>query len=178
MSLNCKIIYIIQSNVIFVKNFCFKDAVKVKRFYVENDDDFVSQIFERNFFANINSSFCLVQQITPEDEKKYFIFGVKFDDLYIFVCCYINIYYFQNSKKQNSKNIFVYEKTYLFISTEPLCKLFEKIFNFILNYKKLSFYQNLEDYNSLLEQNKLDAFHTKNIEKVFFFIITYRQVLL
>ena len=82
MSLNCKVIYIIQSNVIFVKNFCFKDAVKVKRFYVENDDDFVSQIFERNFFANINSSFCLVQQITPEDEKKYFIFGVKFDDLF------------------------------------------------------------------------------------------------
>ena len=69
-------------------------------------------------------------------------------------------------QKQNSKNIFVYEKTYLFISTEPLCKLFEKIFNFILNYKKLSFYQNLEDYNSLLEQNKLDAFHTKNNEKV------------
>ena len=108
MSLNCKVIYIIQSNVIFVKNFCFKDAVKVKRFYVENDDDFVSQIFERNFFANINSSFCLVQQITPEDEKKYFIFGVKFDDLYIFVCSYIiNLLFleFKKAKKQAKKVI-------------------------------------------------------------------------
>ena len=106
MSLNCKVIYIIQSNVIFVKNFCFKDAVKVKRFYVENDDDFVSQIFERNFFANINSSFCLVQQITPEDEKKYFIFGVKFDDLYIFVCSYIINLLFLEFKKAKLKKYF------------------------------------------------------------------------
>ena len=53
-------------------------------------------------------------------------------------------------------------KDYDFVEVE-LC---DKDLDFILNYKKLSFYQNLEDYNSLLEQNKLDAFHTKNNEKV------------
>lgn len=77
----------------FLKNFCFKDAVKVKRFYVSNDEEFISKVFERNFFANIKLSFCLVQQITPDDEKKYFIFGIKFDDLYILVSSFILIYF-------------------------------------------------------------------------------------
>lgn len=63
--------------------------MKVKRFYVGNDDEFINQIFERNLYAKFNCSFCLLQQITPSDEKKYFIFGVKFDDLYIVVS---NIY--------------------------------------------------------------------------------------
>ena len=52
------------------------------------------------------------------------------------------------------KNVFIYEKTYVFISVEPLCKLFEKIFTFIENYKKLNFYQQLEEYSSLLNNAK------------------------
>ena len=64
------------------------------------------------------------------------------------------------------KNVFIYEKTYVFISVEPLCKLFEKIFTFILNYKKLNFYQNLEEYSSLLNNSKVEAFSFNNSEHV------------
>jgi hypothetical protein len=56
---------------------------------VGNDEEFINQIFERNFYSKIKCSFCLLQQVTPDDEKKYFIFGVKFDDLYIVVSEYI-----------------------------------------------------------------------------------------
>ena len=70
---------------IFLKNFCFNEGVKVKRFYVSNENEFVSLILERNFFSTIKFSFCLVQQITPDEIQKYFIFGIRFDDLYIHV---------------------------------------------------------------------------------------------
>jgi hypothetical protein len=64
------------------------------------------------------------------------------------------------------KNVFIYEKTYVFISVEPLCKLFEKIFTFILNYKKLNFYQQLEEYSSLLNNAKVEEFSFNNSEQV------------
>ena len=58
------------------------------------------------------------------------------------------------------------EKTYLFISNEPLCKLFENIFKFILNYKKLMFFQNIMDYNSLLNIENIKKFNELNKENV------------
>jgi hypothetical protein len=64
------------------------------------------------------------------------------------------------------KNVFIYEKTYVFISVEPLCKLFEQIITFILNYKKLNFYQQLEEYSSLLNSIRVENFAMKNSEHV------------
>ena len=82
------------------------------------------------------------------------------------------------------KNVFIYEKTYVFISVEPLCKLFEKIFTFILNYKKLNFYQQLEEYSSLLNSIRVENFAMKNSEHVNYnnyiyitYYFLYRQVL-
>ena len=61
---------------------------------------------------------------------QYFIFGIKFDDIYIPP---------SEEEKEPKIKIFIYEKTYLFISNETLCRLFKNIFQFIMNYKKLNF---------------------------------------
>ena len=141
-----------------MKNFCFKDAVKVEQYIINNEEDFNAKVLERNFFSNFNSTFCLLQQIAIDNDQKYFIFGIKFDDIYIPVPEEENIH-------EESK-VFIYEKTYLFISNEPLCKLFEKIFFFIIHYKKLIFCNNLLDYNSLTNYETISKFNNLNQESV------------
>jgi hypothetical protein len=131
--------------------------VKVKRHRITNEDEYEQNILENNFFSKSKLSFCLVQQVTPDDIQKYFIFGIKFDDFYI-----------TNAKK--GKNIFVYEKTYLFIAYEPLCLLFENIFQYILNIKKLNFFNNLDCYESLENRENLLNFEKENDEIVIYHI--------
>ncbi len=98
--------------------------------------------------------------MTLDDDQKYFIFGIKFDDIYI------PIPDDEEISNKNAIKFFTYEKTYLFISNEPLCKLFEKIFHFILNYKKLNFNKNLADYSSLLSKENIVRFNEFNNETV------------
>ena len=142
-----------------MKNFCFKDAVKVEQYIINNEEEFNEKILERNFFSNYNSTFCLLQQIAIDNDQKYFIFGIKFDD--------ISISILENEEENNDNiKIFIYEKTYLFISNEPLCKLFERLFYFIMNYKKLNFCNNLADYNSLKNNEIIIKFNKLNQENV------------
>ena len=146
-----------------MKNFCFKDAVKVEQYIINNEEEFNEKILERNFFSNYNSTFCLLQQIAIDNDQKYFIFGIKFDD--------ISISILENEEENNDNiKIFIYEKTYLFISNEPLCKLFEKLFHFIINYKKLNFCNNLVDYNSLKNNEIISKFNKSNQENVRIYI--------
>lgn len=128
----------LKFNIKFLKNFCFSDGVKVKKYIINNQEDYEHYILESNFFSKYKLSFCLVQQVTTEDVEKYFVFGIKFDDIYIV-------------DSQGVKNIFVYDKTFLFISTNPLFKLFEAIFQHILNIKKLNFFKNLDSFELILE---------------------------
>ena len=67
--------------------------------------------------------------------------------------------------------IFIYEKTYLFISIEPLCKLFENIFYFILKFKKMNFCNNLVDFNSLTNNEIIIKYNESNKESVRIIII-------
>ena len=142
-----------------MKNFCFKDAVQIEQYIIKNEEEFNEKILERNFFSNYNSTFCLLQQIAIDNDQKYFIFGIKFDDIFIPI---------PEDEEENNENIkiFIYEKTYLFISNEPLYKLFEKIFHFIINYKKLNFCNNLVDYNSLKKNEIIAKFNKLNQENV------------
>ena len=66
-----------------MKNFCFKDAVQIEQYIINNEEEFNEKILERNFFSNYNSTFCLLQQIAIDNDQKYFIFGIKFDDIFI-----------------------------------------------------------------------------------------------
>lgn len=143
---------------IYLKNFCFKDAVKVEQYIIKDEEDFDDLILERNLFSNFNSTFCLLQQITIDNDQKYFIFGIKFDDIYIPIP--------EEENLEENIKVFIYEKTYLFISNEPLCKLFEKIFYFIIHYKKLIFCNNLLDYNSLTNHETISKFNSLNEESV------------
>lgn len=59
--------------------------MKVRRHLVETDLAYDSCILENNFFNKPKTSFCLVQQVSPDDVLKYFIMGIKFDDFYITV---------------------------------------------------------------------------------------------
>ena len=143
---------------IYLKNFCFKDAVKVEQYIIKGEEDFDDLILERNLFSNFNSTFCLLQQITIDNDQKYFIFGIKFNDIYIPIP--------EEENLEENIKVFIYEKTYLFISNEPLCKLFEKIFYFIIHYKKLIFCNNLLDYNSLTNHETISKFNSLNEESV------------
>jgi len=145
------------SKLIYLKTFCFKDAVKVSQYIIKNEDDYNQKILEKNIFSNYNSTFCLLQQISTDNPEQYFILGIKFDDVYI-----------PTLENDNAYKIkfFVYEKTFLFISNEALCKLFLNIFQFILNYKKLNFYQNLADFDSLFNNQIISNFYETNKENV------------
>ncbi len=117
----------------------------------------------KNIYSNYNSYFCLLQQITLDKDEKYFIFGIKFDDIFIP----------ENQDLKEKIKLFLIEKTYLFISSELLCKLFEHLFIFILSYKKLIFFKNIIDYNSLKDIGKIKKFNEANKENVsnFHFVI-------
>ena len=114
-----------------------------------------------------------MQQISIDNVQKYFIFGIKFDDIYI------PLQEFEDKNNFKTK-IFIYEKIYLFISNEPLYKLFLKLFNFILNYKKLNFCKNLVDFNSLTNNEIISRFNNMNQESVsiFLYSIIYSPKLL
>ena len=141
----------------FLKNFCFKDAVKVEQFIINNEEEYTEKILMKNIFSDYNSTFCLLQQITLDKNEKYFIFGIKFNDIFI-----------PDNKMNKDKKIkfFIIEKTFLFISSELLCKLFENLFHFILVYKKLIFFKYLMDYNSLINIEKIKQFNELNQENV------------
>ena len=140
----------------YLKNFCFKDAVRVEQIIINNEEEYTEKILMKNIFSNYNSTFCLLQQINLESNEKYFIFGVKFDD--IFIPDNIEI-------KDNKVKFFIIEKTYLFISNEPMFKLFENIVNFILVYKKVIF-QKIIEFNSLLDKKIVSEFNELNKENV------------
>ena len=116
----------------------------------------------KNLFSNYNSTFCLLQQINLDSDEKYFIFGIKFDD--IFIPGNIEI-------KDNKVKFFIIEKTYLFISNEPMFKLFENIANFILVNKKVVF-QKIIEFKSLLDKKIVDEFNELiGLIKLFYFNI-------
>ena len=116
----------------------------------------------KNIYSNFNSTFCLLQQIALDKNEKYFIFGIKFDDIFIP----------ENQNINNAIKIFIIEKTYLFISTELLGKLFENLFRFILSYKKLIFFQSIMDYNALKKIENIKKFNElihENVRYILFY---------
>jgi hypothetical protein len=165
MNLNCTLInYLPFSNIKFLKNFCFNDGVKVYRNEISTNDAYDMVVLEKNLFSHPKSHFCLVQQVSPENIQKYFIFGIKFDDFYIAPIHQSNKT--SVKKAQNTVNIFTYEKTYLFISFEPLCKLFQNILQAVLNIKKLNFLHNMSEFSCIFIKQNYKQFIEENSEKL------------
>ena len=128
----------------------------MEQFIINNEEEYTEKILMKNIYSDFNSTFCLLQQITLDKNEKYVIFGIKFDDIFIP----------ENQNINKKVKIFLIEKTYLFISSEPLCKLFENVFFFILSYKKLIFFQTIMDYISLKKIEKIKKFNELNKENV------------
>ena len=149
----------------YLKNFCFKDAVRVEQIVITNEEEYKEKILMKNLFSNYNSTFCLLQQINLDSDEKYFIYGIKFNDIFV----PDNVEF-----KDNKVKFFVIEKTYLFISNEPMFKLFENVVNFILVYKKVIF-QKIIEFNSLLDKKVVSEFNELNKENVssYLFIINF-----
>jgi hypothetical protein len=120
-------------------------------------------VLEKNFFSKPSSTFCLVQQVTPEDIQKYFIIGIKFEDFYITP---VKIWNDDMNQRKNYINVFTYEKTYLFICQQPLCKLFDSILQSMLNIKKLNFLQNMYHFSYCFIPENKTTFETENNEKI------------
>lgn len=128
----------------------------MEQFTIKNEEEYIEKILVKDIYSDFNSTFCLLQQITLEKNEKYFIFGIKFDDIFI-----------PEKQKTDTKiKVFIIEKTYIFISSGPLCKLFENLFRFILNYKKLVFFQNIMDYSSLTNLENIKKFNELNKDNV------------
>jgi hypothetical protein len=136
--------------------------VKVTRTEIFTDDEYDYTVLEKNFFSKPKSFFCLVQQVSPEDIQKYFVFGMKFEDFYVTPCKTKA----HKDDKKNYVNVFTYEKTYLFISFKPMLKLFQTIFKSILNVKKINFLNNMSDFSCIFVKSKWGQFIEENSEKV------------
>jgi hypothetical protein len=136
--------------------------VKVTRTEVSTDEGYEAIVLERNLFSKPTSLFCLVQQVSPEDIQKHFVFGMKFEDFYVTPL--------KTKKNDNDKtnyvNVFTYEKTYLFISYKPLCKFFQIIFQSLLSIKKLTLLLNMSEFSCIYIKDKYQQFLKENSEKV------------
>lgn len=140
--------------------------MKVEQIIIKSEEEYTEKILMKNIYSDFNSTFCLLQQITLDKNEKYFIFGIKFDDIFIP----------ENQQINNKIKFFLIEKTYLFISNQLLCKLFENLFRFIIFYKKIVFSQNIMDYNSLIKIENIKKFNELNKEnvRIIYFLISYR----
>ena len=135
----------LKFNTMFLKNVCFQNGVKVKRIYILNERDLEINLLQKNLYTKPNSEFCLVQQINPEEINRYFIYGIKFEDVHLELYDDSNEVKVKenNGKKSSNKSTkkivaYIYEKTYLIISFNSYCKLFEEIFHCFLSSKKLN----------------------------------------
>lgn len=123
----------------------------------------LDKILALNLFGQPKKCFCLVQQISPEEINRYFIYATTFEDIHF-------NYELKKTSTDEALHLhaYIYEKTYLIISCTPMCRLFESIIQFILSCKKLNllgFISNL-DLNSPNENN-VNFFKNRNSELVY-----------
>ena len=92
-----------------------------------------------------------------------YIYGMKFNDVFMFNPS------LNNNKKCEDENkniyIYVYEKTYLFMSSKSSLQLFENACLKILYEKKLNYLNKLSVYRNLFDKNKFNSYLYFNEEK-------------
>jgi len=67
---------------------------------------------------------------------------------------------------KNTVTIIIYEKTYLFISLDPYCFLFNKFYESALKVKKLNFLNNMTNFDSIYLNDNYENFIKENNEIV------------
>ena len=120
----------------FYRHCCYKNGIKVKRIEISNEAEYSSYLLETNLYSSPIESFSFIKTSNDQINIRY-IYGMKYNDVYMFNPS------LNNSKKCEDENkiiyIYVYEKTYLFMSSKSSLQLFENACLKILYEKKLNY---------------------------------------
>ena len=136
----------------FYRNCCYKNGVKVNRIEIFNNNEYEKYLLESNIYSSPIETFTFFKTSENVKDSKY-IYGMKFKDIYII-------------KQEKSIILYIYEKTYLFISDKSqLLQLFENSCLKILYEKKLNFLNKISQYTNIFEKNKFNSFLYFNEEK-------------
>ena len=145
----------------FYRHCCYKNGVKVKRIEISNEIDYSSYLLESNIYSKPIETFSFIKSYDNKINNKY-IYGMKFNDIYIFNPKLNN----KSNESNNSKiYIYLYEKTFLFISSNSYLQLFENACLKILYEKKLNYLNKLSLYRNLFDKNKFNSYLYFNEEK-------------
>ena len=141
----------------------------MKRIEISNESEYSSCLLESNLYAAPIETFSFIKTSENNLNNKY-IYGMKFNDIYIFNPVLNNKDKINDddNNKNNVKNsifIYVYEKTFLFISSNSSLQLFENACLKILYEKKLNYLNKLSVYKNLFDKNKFNSYLYFNEEK-------------
>ena len=149
----------------FYRQCCYKNGIKVKRIEISNETEYSSYLLESNLYSAPIETFSFIKAEENQINNKY-IYGMKFNDIYIFNPTINNN---ENNNNNNSLKkviyIYVYEKTFLFISSNSSLQLFENACLKILYEKKLNYLNKLSVYKNLFDKNKFNSYLYFNEEK-------------
>ena len=148
----------------FYRQCCYKDGIRVKRIIISNEAEYSSYLLESNLYSTPIETFSFIKSSNNKINNQY-IYGMKFKDIYIFNSVFENKN--NNSDDFNKQKIFiyVYEKTFLFISSNSSLQLFENACLKILYEKKLNYLNKLSMYKNLFDKNKFYSYLYFNEEK-------------
>ena len=149
----------------FYRHCCYKNGIKVRRIEISNEVEYSSYLLELNLYSSPIETFSFIKNSNNNIDNQY-IYGMKFNDIYIF------------NSKLNTKNnnnvdnidkdkiyIYIYEKTFLFVSSNSSLQLFENACLKILYEKKLNYLNKLSIYKNLFDKNKFNSYLYFNEEK-------------
>ena len=152
----------------FYRLCCYKNGIKVKRIEISNEADYSAYLLESNLYSSPIETFSFIKSYDNKITNQY-IYGMKFNDIYIFNPK------LNNKDKNNSSNnndvnnnkiyIYIYEKTFLFASSNSCLQLFENACLKILYEKKLNYLNKLSVYKNLFDKNKFNSYLYFNEEK-------------
>ena len=146
----------------FYRHCCYKNGIKVKRIEISNEAEYSSYLLETNLYSSPIESFSFIKTSNDQINVQY-IYGMKFNDVYMFNPSLNNNNKCESEKK--SLYIYVYEKTYLFISSQSSLQLFENACLKILYEKKLNYLNKLSVYKNFFDKNKFNSYLYFNEEK-------------
>ena len=99
-----------------LKNYFFKNAAKIEQCIITNEEEFNEKNIRNKFFQILIQLFVYFNKLQLIINKNILYLELKFDDIYIHIP--------EDEEENDNVKIIIYEKTYLFISNEPLCKIF------------------------------------------------------
>ena len=123
----------------FYRLCCYKNGIKVKRVEISNEADYSALVLESNLYSSPIETFSFIKSSDNRINNQY-VYGMKFNDIYIFNPKF-------SSKDSNNDiinnkiYIYIYEKTFLFASSNSCLQLFENACLKILYEKKLNLFK-------------------------------------